>query len=193
MVICGLMTVKAYSQQVGIGAIPLSNYRIGVEAGGTLNNAGSTSALARYMQNLGSGNVFELGVGGTSGDRGARTFGAFRKELVAEDVSFPALFLRTAVDSYRDNNNVRRNAFGSGFLLSQGFVLGHQEVYGYLHPRAQIAIESASNEFVMVTGTSLGLNTNFTGAGRKWVASVELDLGFQNLSNSLSVGIAADI
>jgi hypothetical protein len=149
--------------------------------------------MVRLMHNFGTQNAFELGAGGAAGERGSRAMMAVRKELVKEDVNFPSLNLRFSGESYADAELQRRNAAGAGLLLTQGFSLSSQEVYAFIHPRAQIALESTSNEFVVVSAATLGLNTQLSQGKRKWIGSMEFDLGLQNAASSFMLGIATDL
>jgi hypothetical protein len=188
-----LLSFPSLAQQIGAGAMPLSKNRLGLEAGGYLNRGAGTGALVRYLNTLNEETAFELGAGGATGNHGSRAFAAIRQQIVKEDVSIPALYLRGSLEAYKDAESTRRNAVGLGPLLTQGYVINNQEVYAYIHPRAQIGIEADSNDFVVVTGSSFGLNTNIKSDQRNWIASVEMDLGFQNASNSFMMGLATDI
>ncbi|MBY0516446.1 MAG: hypothetical protein K2P81_06030 [Bacteriovoracaceae bacterium] len=188
-----VLGLPAMAQQIGAGAMPLSKNRIGLEAGGYLNRGAGTGALVRYMNTLNDDAAFELGAGGATGSHGSRAFAAIRQQLVKEDVSIPAIYLRGSVEAYKDAESTRRNAIGAGPLFTQGYVVSNQEVYAYIHPRAQIGIETDSNDFVVVTGSSFGLNTNIKSNQRNWIASVEMDMGFQNAANSFMMGLATDI
>ena len=188
-----LTSLKAYAQQIGASALPLSTTRIGLEAGGYFNRGASTGAFMRVMRNFGTRNAFELGAGGGTGDRGSRALMAIRREVMREDLHAPSLSLRFSGESYGDSELSRRNAAGLGLLVSKGFVAGHQEFYTFLQPRMQVAAESASNEFVMVSALTMGLNANFGTRARPWIASVEYDQGLENAGSSFMIGIATDL
>ena len=182
-----------HAQQIGATALPLSTTRIGLEAGGYFNRGASTGAFMRVMRNFGTRNAFELGAGGSTGDRGSRAMMAVRREVMREDLNAPSMALRFSGESYGDSELSRRNAGGLGLLVSKGFVAGHQEFYSFLQPRMQVAAESTSNEFVMVSAVTMGLNANLGSLSRPWIASLEYDLGLENAGSSFMIGIATDI
>jgi hypothetical protein len=186
---------EALAQQIGPTAMPTSrsSTRLGIEAGGYLDRGVGSGAQVRFLKSLGQSNAFELGAGGATGDRGSRAFAAFRRQLVKEDVNFPAVAMRFMAESFGDAKLERRNAMGAGLLFSQGFVVNGQEVYGYLQPRGQIALRETSNEFEFVTASAFGLNTVISQTGRRWIGSMEYDVGFTNSGQAFMLGIATDI
>ncbi len=188
-----LATLSAFAQQIGATALPLSTTRIGLEAGGYFNRGASTGAFVRAMRNFGTRNAFELGAGGATGDRGSRALMAVRREVMREDIHAPSMSLRFSGESYGDSELSRRNAAGLGLLVSKGFVAGHQEFYSFLQPRMQVAAESASNEFVMVSALTMGVNANLGSRSRPWIASLEYDQGLENAGSSFMIGIATDL
>ncbi len=193
IVALSLTTFSAFAQQIGATALPLSTTRIGLEAGGYFNRGASTGAFVRAMHNFGTRNAFELGAGGSTGDRGSRALMALRREVMREDIQAPSISMRFSGESYGDSELSRRNAAGLGLLISKGFVAGHQEFYSFLQPRMQIAAESASNEFVMVSALTMGVNSNLGTRSRPWIASLEYDQGLENAGSSFMIGIATDL
>jgi hypothetical protein len=186
------LMAPAWAQQIGAGAMPLMRQRLGFEAGGYLNRGAGTAALVRYQHALTEDTSFELGAGGATGNHGARALAGLRQKLISHDLSTPGLYLRAGMESYSDEEATRRNAVGLGPLITQGFVIASEEVWAFLHPRAQLGIESTSDEFVIITGTSLGLNTALTRGEEPWLASVELDIGLQNAANAFMVGMTRE-
>lgn len=181
------------AQQIGTGAAPLSEQRLGLELGGYTSRGAGTGALVRYLHSVSEQTAWELAAGGATGTYGSRALLGIRQSLIREGVNNPSMLLRAGAESYRDQEGIRRNAFGGGLLLAQGFSVIGQEAFAFLQPRAQIGIEAATDEFDVVTGSSLGVNSAFKSSGRAWVGSVELDLGFQNAPSSFMVGLATDI
>ena len=182
-----------HAQQIGATALPLSTTRIGFEAGGYFNRGASTSGFMRVMRNFGTRNAFELGAGGSTGDRGSRALMAIRREVMREDINAPSMSLRFSGESYGDSELSRRNAGGIGLLISKGFIAGHQEFYSFFQPRMQVAAESAGNEFVIVSAVTMGVNANFGTNARPWIGSLEFDQGLENSGSSFMIGIATDI
>lgn len=187
-----LVVGEVWAQQLGTSVAALEGWRVGMEAGGYLNRNAGTGGQVRM--GFGSGDtLLDAAIGNATGERGARAQLGVRQTLVKEEMNFPKLALRAFAESARDAELVRRNAVGAGPILSQGFALEGVEFDGFAHPRAMLAIENTSNEFVFASALGLGLNSQMKHEGRRYVASVELELGFQNTPNALMIGVATDL
>lgn len=176
---------------IGTSSYPLEGRaRVGVEAGGYLNRSGGTSAMARALFAINQESSVDLGLGTTTGARGARALIMARTSLLTEDTNTPALALRGGLETTSDDQGARRNAIGGGPLITKGFSFDGHELYAYMHPTAQLGLEQTSDTFVWITQAAIGVNAPIA---QGWTGAVEGVMGFQHAATALTVGVATEI